>query len=296
MNDRLWTSADVASAFRVGVSSIKRWTDEGELEAARTPGKHRRYTLEAIHRFARIRGLSTERLPRLDEAAFLAEPPIPADVTLYEALRRGDARAIRHLATPRVDSLAKQAAFYDRVIGDALREIGYRWEQGELGVDEEHRASYLITDAIDDLRPRAATAGRTALLACPPDEHHELPLRLVRLVLEASGWRTDYRGANLPWTSLRAAIDAVHPHLVAFSARSAAAFETTEFDRVVAHCHSRGTIVIAGGDWARGGVSTARDYVRFRTLRGFERWLRDGPREGQGMPPSRDRFSRGHVR
>src|ERR1043166_9611056 len=41
----LWTSAEVARAFRVGVSSIKRWTDEGELESVRTPGGHRRYSL-----------------------------------------------------------------------------------------------------------------------------------------------------------------------------------------------------------------------------------------------------------
>jgi excisionase family DNA binding protein len=296
MNERLWTSAEVASAFRVGVSSIKRWTDEGELEAVRTPGKHRRYELEAIHRFARIRGLSTARLPPIDEASFENGPPLPADVTLYEALRTGDARAIRQLATPRVDSLAKQAVFYDRVIGDALREIGDRWERGELGVDEEHRASYLISDVIDDLRPRAVHDGNLALLACPPDEHHELPLRLVRVVLESSGWRTDYRGANLPWTALGSAIDATRPHLVAFTARSAMAFETNEFERVVELCRSRGATVITGGDWARGGVSASRDYLRFRTLRGFERWLRDTPRDGQGMPSVRDRLSRGHVR
>ena len=300
MNDHLWTSAEVASAFRVGVSSIKRWTDEGELEAARTPGKHRRYSLEAIHRFARIRGLSTARLPPIDERAFEEEPPLPADVTLYEALRRGDPGAVRQLATPRVDSLARRASFYDRVIGDALREIGYRWERGELGVDEEHRASYLIADAIDDLRPPPARSGKLALLACPPGEHHELPLRLVRLVLESSGWRTDYRGANLPWASLGAAVDAVHPHLVAFTARSAEPFETNEFERIVALCRSRGATVIAGGDWARGGISALRDYYRFRTLRGFERWLRDGWRrdesENGGMPRPASRLSRGHVR
>jgi len=291
MKNQLWTSADVASAFRVGVSSIKRWTDEGELEAARTPGKHRRYTLEAVHRFARLRGLSTQRLPPIDEAAFVEEPPIPADVTLYEALRRGDAHAVRRLATPRVDTLAKKATFFDRVIGDALREIGYRWERAELGVEDEHRASYLIAEAIDDLRPPRPRSDRVALLACPPGEHHELPLRLVRVVLEADGWRTDYRGANLPWNSLRNAVEATRPQLVAFSARSAMPFETKEFDRFAELCTTRGTTVIAGGDWARGGVHAQRGYLRFRTLRGFERWLRSA-----GMRAGAPRLSRDHVR
>jgi methanogenic corrinoid protein MtbC1 len=272
---QLWTSADVARAFRVGVSSIKRWTNEGELEAATTPGRHRRYTLTAIHRFARIRGLTTDRLPPIDETAFADEPPVPADITLFDALQRGDASAVRKLATPAVRSLAQKASFYDRVVGDALREIGFRWERGSLGVDEEHRASYMIAEAIDRTRPDAPRGTNVALLACPPNESHELPLRLVRLILELAGWRTDYRGANLPWNAFRAAIDTTRPQLVCCSARMPDAFESDEFARIVALCNSRGIRTVVGGDWARGGVSTERGYLRFRTLRGFERWLRE---------------------
>ena len=269
----LWTSAEAASAFRVGVSSIKRWTDEGELESVRTPGGHRRYTLESLHRFASLRGL-THQLPPLEAEAYL---PPPADVTLYDALVRGDAEAVRALVRPHADSLAKQATFFDRVVGDALREIGYRWERGELGVEQEHRASYLITEALDRLRPAGQIGGKLALLACPPDEWHELPLRLVRLVLEWSGWDTEFAGAYLPWSATRAAVDRSNPALLAFSARSSESFLNTEFDRLVDHCNSRGIQVVVGGEWARGGTGTTEGYLRFRTLRGFERWLRTRP-------------------
>ena len=270
----LWSSAEVASAFRVGVSSVKRWTDEGELESVRTVGKHRRYTLTALHRFASIRKLPTDLLPPIEElvAREVVEPP--AEITLFDALMKGDAAMVRQLVNPRVASIAQRAAFLDRVVGDALREIGWRWEQGMLTVDQEHRASHLIAEAVDAIRPSKAGAGRLALLACPPAEDHELPLRLVRLVLEWHGWRTQLTGARTPWNALQAAFDELHPPLVALSARSGDPFQDRNFERIVEHCLANGATVTIGGDWARGGTGQPEGYLRFRTLRGFERWLR----------------------
>lgn len=273
MEGRFWTSSEAARAFRVGVSSIKRWTDEGELESVRTPGGHRRYTVVALHRFAGIRGLATDRLlPLTPLEKDLGTPPL-TNLTLYDALVRGDRDAVRRLITPRLDTLAKRAAFFDRVVGDALREIGMHWKRGEVRVDQEHRGSHVLAEAIDRLRPDDQREGRLALLACPPDEHHDFPLRLVRLLLEWSGWRTEFLGAALPWDAARAAAAAA-PDLLAFSARSRDPFQSDHFARLVEEGRSRGTTVIAGGEWARGGTGAADGYLRFRTLRGFERWLR----------------------
>jgi excisionase family DNA binding protein len=265
----LLTSAEVARAFHVGVSTVKRWTDEREMEAVRTPGSHRRYTLESLHRFAATRGLPADALPT---APLRQEPAVTKDVaiTLYEALIRGDAATVRHLVTPLTNDLAQRAAFLDRVVGDAMREIGDRWKCGDLSVAEEHRGSYLLSEAIDALRPAEGDGG-TVILACPPGEQHELPLRLVRLIAGWCGRRTDYLGADVPWTALRHAIDR-GARLVALSARSADPFNA-EFDEIVSHAHARGAHVVVGGEWARGGIVHDDRYVRFRTLRGFVRWL-----------------------
>lgn len=270
----LWTSAEAARAFRVGVSSVKRWTDEGELEGVRTTGGHRRYTLAALYRFASIRQLSTDLLPLLDQNDLFDPIPPPADLTLLEALIAGDTETARRMVVPHVESVIQRAAFFDRVVGDALREIGNRWERGELGIDEEHRASHIVIEAIDRLRPRLRRDGRVALLACPPGEWHDLPLRLVRLIFEWSGWRTEFAGAHLPWDSARDAVTRATPAIIAFSARSREPFEEDDFDNLVAYCRQRGTIVITGGEWARGGSGGENSYLRFRTLRGFEKWLR----------------------
>jgi methanogenic corrinoid protein MtbC1 len=238
----------------------------------RTPGGHRRYTPVSLHRFASIRGLQTDLLPPLPPIA--PKLPLPADITLYQALAQGDPGAVRALITPPADSLAKRAAFLDRVVGDALREIGYRWERGDLGVDQEHRASNMVVDSVDRLRPRIDPSGKLVLLACPPDEWHELPLRLVRLVFEWSGWRTEFLGAGLPWTAARSAVERARPAVIGFSSRNGDAFQEPEFDRFVEFCRNSGTKIIVGGEWARGGSGSGDSYLRFRTLRGFERWLR----------------------
>ena len=270
----LWTSAEVAHAFRVGVSSIKRWTDEGELESVRTPGGHRRYTLSALYRFASIRNLGTDQLPSIEQPDLFEDVPLPADITLYDALRDGDADAVRKLVTPHVDSLVQRASFLDRVVGDALFQIGERWERGDLSVDEEHRASHIMMEAIDRLRPRPRRDARLAVLACPPDELHDIPLRLVRLMFEWAGWRTEFLGASLPWTSAHNAIGRAKPAILALSARSADVFQCTAFDELCGACAGCGTQVIVGGGWARGGSGGDKGYLRFRTLRGFEKWLR----------------------
>lgn len=262
MQRQIWTSAEVARAFRVGVSSVKRWTDDGELESIRTPGGHRRYTMEALHRFAGARGLPVDALP-----AVMAAPP--ARITLFEALVRGDEEAVRALMTP-------SAEYLDREVGDALRQIGERWAEGRLGVDEEHRASALLATALDRLRPAVDDDAPLAMLACPPGELHDLPLRLVRLVLEWNGWRTELYGAALPWESARAAIERSRPALFALTARDASPFRTPKFEELARFCASRKVQLAIGGGWARGGQRASRGVLRFRTLRGFERWLSSG--------------------
>ena len=271
----MWTSSDVAHAFRVGVSSIKRWTDEGELEAVRTPGGHRRYTLPALYRFATIRNLPKEGLPPIDQSWLFEKLPPPADVTLFTALTRHDAETVRQLVIPPVDSLAQRAVFLDRVVGDSLREIGGWWERGELSVDQEHRATNMVIEAVDRLRPpNIRKDARLMTLACPPGEQHDLPLRLVRLLLEWAGWRTDLLGADVPWPAALHAVDQMHPAVLAFTSRNGEPFRATEFDDLVARCREQNVEVIVGGEWARGGPRADLPYLRFRTLRGFERWLR----------------------
>lgn len=258
------TSAEAARALGVGVSSIKRWTDSGQLPSVRTPGGHRRYTVSALLAFAKSHNLPTSGLPSSESPA--PRIGLARRMTLEQALLRGDMAAVDHMIRPPQGHVRDRAIFFDRVADGAYR--------GELTVDEEHRASHLLAEAIDKLRPFAEDIAqrKLALLACPPDELHELPLRLVRLILEWSGWRTDLIGAALPWDAALHAIERTRPSLICFSARSGIPFLQPEFQRFALRASRLKAKIVTGGPWARGGVQPAT-HLRFRTLRGFESWL-----------------------
>lgn len=207
---RMLTTRQIAAELGVGVSSVKRWADQGKLEFVVTPGGHRRFRSAA------------------------AQPPLadpPKAATGIAALLN---------------------------ISDRLREIGEQWACGELTVADEHRESHAIAESLDRLRtPRAG--GPLCILACPPGELHELPLRMVRLVLEWRGWRTEFLGASTPWDALEDMVRRTKPDLVALSARE-------RIDIPVA----LDAQVVVGGSWARG---PGKGILRFRSVRTFDRWL-----------------------
>lgn len=210
--ERMLTTTQMAREMGVGVSSVKRWADEGKLEFVMTPGGHRRFRSAA------------------------AELPLS-----HPARRRSG------------DSIAALLKISDR-----LEKLGEQWACGEITVADEHRESHAIAESLDRMRT-PNEKGPLCILACPPGELHELPLRMVRLVLEWRGWRTDFLGAATPWDSLQHAVKTMKPELVALSAREPFTIPV----KIDAQ-------VVVGGSWARG---PGKGPLRFRSVRAFDRWL-----------------------
>lgn len=270
----LWTTSAVARALHVGVSSVKRWTDEGALKSVKTLGGHRRYEPTAVQEFANGRGFDLE-IP-VARQRFVEEPlPVEALRTgLLCALEQGEPAEAREIIAASATHGLTRAEFLDRVVAPVLEMIGHAWRDGSWTVGAEHRASYIVGETLDRLRPEEIPEhAPVAVLACPPGDLHDLPLRMVRLVLEWSDWNVDYLGADVPFDSLAAAVDAKRPHLVLLTARGSEPFATNEFSSLSKGWLARGIRVGIGGWWARGGARRGDGLLRFRTLRGFERWL-----------------------
>ena len=271
----LYTSAEVASALRVGVSSVKRWTNDGELQSVKTPGGHRRYHLEEIHRFAALRSLAVDGLPApaSEEGVLSSQDDLEIVRQLMEASASGRLQQVVATIALYASRAEDHTRFLDQVVGEMLRRIGEDWESGSCDVGDEHRLSYAVAEGLDRARP-SVPSGPLAVLACPPGELHDLPLRMVRLVLEWNGWRSEYLGASVPWDAIDRRLERKDVALLLFSARGPDSFSEQAFQQLTSRC-KRGRVILGiGGYWARGGRRRTEHLERFRSLSGFEKWLR----------------------
>jgi DNA-binding transcriptional MerR regulator len=223
---------------RSGVSPelLRAWERRYDLlQPIRSPGGLRLYSLEDLERVrlmsshiangvaareaaalasrAALGGVSDE-VPAPGAAAF---DPVAARAALGRAVEAFDepgAQAIidELLATATLDALLSE------VVVPFLRDVGDRWERGELSVAQEHFASNVLRGRLLGLaRGWGAGAGPRALLACPPDERHDLGLIAFGLALRARGWRIDFLGSDTPVESVIRAAQAVRPDLLVVS-------------------------------------------------------------------------------
>lgn len=119
----------------------------------------------------------------------------------------------------------------ERFIGEVamplLAELGARWERGEFTVAHEHFASHLVRNRLAALAVASShPSGPSAVLACPPNERHDIPLLCLAVLLGAHGWQVRFLGGETPLPALAKACRFLEPTLVVLSATRVTAFES----------------------------------------------------------------------
>jgi len=121
---------------------------------------------------------------------------------------------------------------YDQVMSPLLVDTGSAWQRGTTQVWEEHFASSTVRTIVEALYPHVVAAaatvpsnGRTVLLACPPQEHHDLGLRMLSDRFALSGWNAVFLGTDTPIAEICMAATTVGASLVVLSA-------STHFNRL----------------------------------------------------------------
>jgi MerR family transcriptional regulator, light-induced transcriptional regulator len=210
-------------ARRTGVATelLRAWERRyGLLAPTRTPAGYRLYSAGDVRRVGRMRELLASGLSAAEAArATLAEPeeeraaasPAASLPELREALERFDDAAAHALFDRLLAELTLDTVL-DEVVLPLLRELGDRWAAGALTVAQEHFSSHLVRGRLLGLaRGWDRGVGPRAVLACPPDERHDLGLLVFGLALREHGWRITFLGADTPVDTVADTVRTLRP-------------------------------------------------------------------------------------
>ena len=144
-------------------------------------------------------------------------------------------------------------SLFDQTITGVMHDIGEQWYEGKLTVADEHLATRVVLNALQQLRniiSRAEETGLSAICCGIEGDLHELPVHLVEILMESSGWKTMNLGPNTPLFSLNDLISRERPRVVCISARFINDLDRTvrDFAQLRKTCQRLGTSVVIGGE------------------------------------------------
>jgi len=224
-----------ALSRRLGISDhvLRAWERRyGLLRPVRTPGGFRLYSEADVRRVREMRDHLARGMSAAEAAHAVlareaegrgADPATDGGAgelggALREALDGFDEPGAQAVLDRLLSDLSVTAVLREIVL-PYLAELGWRWEQGEASIAQEHFASNVIRGRLAGLaRGWGDGLGPRAVLACPPGEWHDLALIMFGITLNRSGWRIDYLGANTPAEELVRTVAARQTNLVVLAA------------------------------------------------------------------------------
>ena len=213
---------------RTGVAPevLRAWESRyGVLRPERSAGGFRLYSEDDVRRIETMQrliggGVSTAEAARASHAERAASPAPPA-MRLAELSAAVEAldEAAAHIVVDAAIAELSVDAFLTSLVLPLLGELGRRWESGDVSIAHEHFASTLLRGRLLGLARGWGRGGTPhILLACAPDEEHDLPLIALGLALRARGARITYLGARTPYESLADAVTQLRPGICVVSA------------------------------------------------------------------------------
>ena len=224
--DRTLRIGELSRRTGVPAPLLRAWERRYRLlQPERSEGGYRLYSESDVERIHAMRAHLDAGISAA-QAARLALEPRGRDSSGARSLLAALALALDNFdgaAAHDVFDRALSALTVDAVLGGVvlpyLADLGARWERGEASVAQEHFASSLLRGRLLGLaRGWDRGSGPRAVLACAPNELHDLPLIVFGLALRERGWRIVYLGADTPVETVEEVARSLDPDVTVISA------------------------------------------------------------------------------
>lgn len=280
----------------LGADVIRAWERRHRVvEPARSPGNHRLYTDDDIHRLLLIRQ-ATEAGWQIGQVASLSDAEIEklveGTVTVGER-QTGPFEPFLRRCLERIEELDEEGLRFELesasaalarirllegLLAPLLEWIGSACASGRLRIAHEHLASAAVRSFLESLRgayhvPETAPA---VVVATPPFQHHELGAMLVAAMARSEGWRTIYLGPNLPSEEIAAAAAGPGVRIIALSIAFDASDPALDAElRRLGRLIPDGVRIVVGGRASAGylGALDEMGASRISDLRAFRAFL-----------------------
>jgi methanogenic corrinoid protein MtbC1 len=126
-------------------------------------------------------------------------------------------RVVRELLAGDIDI----KTLYLELIQRSMYRVGELWEHNRISVATEHLATAITESLLPLVYPAMfgrEHLDRVALIACVPNEYHQIGAHIVADFFELNGWHGHSLGANTPRADLLRAVDEMRPDVLGFSA------------------------------------------------------------------------------
>lgn len=205
-----------------------------------------------IDELRKIIGESTSNKPELLEERKKPDSGEVENNYLYKCINAVEVLDANSLETELYKALVDlpQPKFIKKVISPLLERIGDMWKNGDIRIVNEHISSAVIRKILTSLidNNSVPTNAPSILIATPRGQLHELGALIIGVVASSDGWKVTYMGPNLPGEEIAAAIEKLHPKIVALSIVYPNDDFTLDREMVkLKNLLNNGTKIIAGG-------------------------------------------------
>ena len=225
--ERTYEIHEVAQLTGLTAARLRVWERRYEVvRPRRQPNGYRAYTADQVallRAFARL----IDAGARIGDLAARPREEVFAQADARVADRspvRGLLDAVRGLDRERLERLvAEQLAlgglsgFATGIVLPLAQSVGDLWASGQMTIAAEHLASEVVLHALKSRLGMGRRSGRLVVGACLSGERHEWGFLAALAVIQESGWRIHYLGADLPVPEIVEAAWTLEPRAVALS-------------------------------------------------------------------------------